>query len=90
MAKAPEEVFDAFDRPLHHLADTRLMIAYARALEGRGETARAAHVAARLREFRNPASAEFFSVCDAPGSDRRPTPFQCLPDPALPAELMRP
>ncbi|KDB52131.1 hypothetical protein X805_22850 [Sphaerotilus natans subsp. natans DSM 6575] len=90
MAKAPEEVFDAFDRPLHHLADTRLMIAYARALEGRGETARAAHVAARLREFRNPASAEFFSVCDAPGSDRRPTPFQCLPDPELPAALMRP
>lgn len=90
MAKAPEEVFDAFDRPLHHLADTRLMMAYARALEGRGETARAAHVAARLREFRNPASAEFFSVCDAPGSDRRPTPFQCLPDPELPAALMRP
>ena len=56
----------------------------------RHEPARAAHVAARLREFRNPASAEFFSVCDAPGSDRRPTPFQCLPDPALPAELMRP
>lgn len=90
MAKTPEEVFDAFDRPLHHLADTRLMMAYARALEGRGETARAAHVAARLREFRNPASAEFFSVCDAPGSDRRPTPFQCLPDPELPAALMRP
>ncbi|MFM2347836.1 MAG: hypothetical protein RL654_2589 [Pseudomonadota bacterium] len=90
MARTPEEVFDAFDRPLHHLADTRLMMAYARALEGRGETARAAHVAARLREFRNPASADFFSVCDAPGSDRRPTPFQCLPDPALPAALMRP
>ena len=64
------------------------------ALLARGERVRAlvrpTSQAARLREFRNPASAEFFSVCDAPGSDRRPTPFQCLPDPALPAELMRP
>jgi hypothetical protein len=83
-------VFDQFERPLYHLADTRLLIAYARALQGRGETARAAPVAARLREFHNPASADFFAACDVPTAAPAPTPFQCLPDPALPAEALRP
>ena len=90
MAPEPEKVFDQFERPLYHLADTRLLIAYARALQGRGETARAAHVAARLREFHNPVSADFFAVCDAPPAAPAPAPFQCLPDPALPAEALRP
>lgn len=90
MARSPEEVFDSFERPLYHLADTRLMIAYAKALAGRGETARAAHVAARLREFRNPMSSEFFSVCDQPPRRGVDLPFQCRPDPALPAELLKP
>lgn len=87
MAPKPEEVFSQFERPLYHLADTRLLIAYARALLARGEIQKATHVAARLREFHNPASADFFSACDAAGSA---TPFQCLPDPGLPAEALRP
>lgn len=86
MAPKPEEVFSQFERPLYHLADTRLLIAYARALMARGETEKATHVAARLREFRNPASAEFFAACGTTGI----TPFQCLPDPGLPAEALRP
>jgi O-antigen ligase len=90
MAPKPEEVFAQFERPLYHLADTRLLIAYARALLARGEIAKASHVAARLREFHNPASAEFFALCDAPGAAPSATPFQCLPDPALPAEALRP
>jgi O-antigen ligase len=90
MAPKPEEVFSQFERPLYHLADTRLLIAYARALLARGEIAKASHVAARLREFHNPASADFFALCDAPGAAPGATPFQCLPDPALPAEALRP
>ena len=86
MAAKPEEVFSQFERPLYHLADTRLLIAYARALVARGEIDRASHVAARLREFRNPASAEFFAACGTAGI----TPFQCLPDPGLRAEALRP
>jgi len=90
MAPAPEEVFADFERPLFHLADTRLMVAYAKALAARGETDRAAHVAARLREFRNPASAEFFAACDRPRARPGAAPFPCQPDPALPAEMLRP
>lgn len=91
MAPQPELVFDAFRRPLHHLLDTRLMTAYARALAARGDTVRARHVAARLREFNNPQAAEFFAVCqteqDVPASAR---PFQCQPDPRLSAEALQP
>jgi hypothetical protein len=86
MAPKPEAVFSQFERPLYHLADTRLLIAYARALVARGEIEKATHVAARLREFRNPASAEFFAACGTADI----TPFQCLPDPGLPAEVLRP
>ena len=91
MAPRPELVFDAFRRPLHHLLDTRLMTAYARALAARGDTVRARHVAARLREFNNPQAAEFFAACqaaqDVPVSA---LPFQCQPDPRLEAEALRP
>jgi O-antigen ligase len=91
MAPRPELVFDAFRRPLHHLLDTRLMTAYARALAARGDTVRARHMAARLREFNNPQAAEFFAVCqaaqDVPVSAQ---PFQCQPDPRLAAEALRP
>jgi O-antigen ligase len=87
MAPEPQTVFDAFERPLYHLADTRLLMAYARALAARGELERATDVAARLREFRNPLSREFFAACGAASGG---TPFQCLPDPGLPADALRP
>ncbi|ACB32764.1 O-antigen polymerase [Leptothrix cholodnii SP-6] len=97
MAPQPEQVFDAFRRPLHHLLDTRLMTAYARALAARGDVERSRHVAARLREFRNPASDAFFAPCQAaalPASGAAAVaasvPFQCEPDPRWPAEAMHP
>ena len=60
----------------HYLMDTRLMIAWARALAAAGQEDKARHLAQRLREFRNPAAAEFFAPCEAsPPSE--PVPFQC-------------
>lgn len=85
MAERPQDVFDSFGRPLFHLLDTRLMIAYAKALAGRGEVEKARDVAARLREFNKPEAEEFFSVCAA-----TPAAFQCGPDPALPYETLLP
>ena len=61
----------------HYLMDTRLMIAWARALAAAGQEDKARHLAQRLREFRNPAAAEFFAPCDARAPDE-PVPFQCL------------
>ncbi|MEN9419099.1 MAG: hypothetical protein RI988_2719 [Pseudomonadota bacterium] len=54
----------------HHLLDTRLMIAWARAYAEAGDLDRARHLAARLREFRNPAAAEFFEPCARPAGSR--------------------
>lgn len=67
----------AFRTAAHNLLDTRLMIAGARSYAAAGDVERARHVADRLREFRNPASAEFFAECDDAG--RTPRPFQCTP-----------
>ena len=74
----PSKVMPAFDTATHYLLDTRLMVAWANALNGRGDVERARYLAARLREFRNPASDEFFAVCTTmpPGT---PLPFQCTP-----------
>jgi O-antigen ligase len=67
----------AFDRATHFLLDTRLMIAWSTSLAARGDVDRARHIAARLREFRNPGAAEFFAPCDdAAVVDK---PFQCSP-----------
>ncbi|HET7864819.1 MAG TPA: Wzy polymerase domain-containing protein [Burkholderiaceae bacterium] len=85
MAERPQDVFDSFDRPLFHLLDTRLMIAYAKALAGRGEVDKARDVAARLREFNKPEAEEFFEVCQT-----TPAAFQCGPDPALAYEALLP
>ncbi|MEX8504305.1 Wzy polymerase domain-containing protein [Leptothrix ochracea] len=87
MADQPEEVFASFERPLFHLIDTRLMMAYAQAWAGRGERDKARHIAARLKEFHNPASTEFFAPClQAPEPASGPRPFQCDPDPGLRAQ----
>jgi Virulence factor membrane-bound polymerase, C-terminal/O-Antigen ligase/Protein glycosylation ligase len=65
----------AMRRAPHHLLDTRLMMAWARALAERGEVDRARYLAARLREFRNPGADEFFSDCARPDAKERL--FQC-------------
>ena len=54
----------------HYLMDTRLMIAWARALAAAGQEDKARHLAQRLREFRNPAAAEFFAPCEREPAER--------------------
>jgi hypothetical protein len=76
----------AMQRAPHHLLDARLMMAWAKALAERGQVDRARFVAARLREFRNPAAAEFFSVCD-PGSKGAMTSAPAAPASQLPASF---
>ncbi len=87
MAEQPQTVAHAFGRTAYHLLDTRLMMAYAKALAGRGQLAEARHVAARLREFNNPASQAFFDECE---TAKAPLPFQCEADARLPAQALRP
>ena len=49
----PARCMSAFERAPHYLLDTRLMMAWAKALAERGELDKARYLAARLREFRN-------------------------------------
>jgi hypothetical protein len=86
MAEHPETMLPQFTRPLYHLLDTRLMMAYAKALAAADQIPAAVHVAARLREFHNPASDEFFEPCISGG---HPLPFQCATDPRLTVDEMR-
>lgn len=66
-----------FARTVHYLLDTRLMIAWSRALAAEGRLDEARHVAARLREFRKPEAEAFFAPCAdaATAADA----FQCQP-----------
>jgi O-antigen ligase len=79
-SREPEREMDALHQAAHNLLDTRLMVAWAKAYAGSGDLPRAQYLVARLREFRNPAAAEFFAPCPRAGD---PTggaePFQCLP-----------
>jgi hypothetical protein len=70
----PATALASFDQASHYLLDTRLMMAWARALSDAGDADKARHLAARLREFRNLQSDEFFAECAAAP---RPPPFQC-------------
>ena len=69
----------AFDGAVHYLLDTRLMMAWAEDLARRGDIDRARHLAARLREFRNPLSDDWFSACKKAPKAGQPLPFQCTP-----------
>jgi O-antigen ligase len=66
-----------FERSTHFLLDTRLMTAWANGLAAQGDIERARYLAARLREFRNPGSTEFFAPCDDPAVAEKP--YQCTP-----------
>jgi Virulence factor membrane-bound polymerase, C-terminal/O-Antigen ligase/Protein glycosylation ligase len=66
-----------FDRSTHFLLDTRLMTAWANGLAAQGDVERARYIAARLREFRNPNSKDFFAPCDDTALVDKP--FQCTP-----------
>jgi len=62
----PSEAMAAFDVTTHALLDTRLMIAWATALDGIGKHDQAAWLVARLREFRRPETDDFLAECTAP------------------------
>ena len=78
----------AFRLAPHYLMDTRLMMAWSRALARAGELDKARHLAQRLREFRNPQADEFFDDCDAPSAASAPA-FQCQPAQQPPLPLWR-
>lgn len=78
-ATPPALRLDAIDHAAYHLLDTRLMIAWARSLDELGDADGARHLAQRLREFRNPASRDFFAPCGAADVPDAAKPFQCLP-----------
>jgi len=67
----------AFERAPHYLLDSRLMMAWAKALEERGESDKARYLAARFKEFRNDQSEEFFAACGAGAPASGALPFQC-------------
>ena len=66
VSREPAQEMDALRQAAHNLLDTRLMIAWAKAYADSGDLPRAQYLVARLREFRNPAAADFFEPCDAP------------------------
>ncbi|MGZ5237024.1 MAG: Wzy polymerase domain-containing protein [Caldimonas sp.] len=85
----PSKVMKAFQRAPHFLLDARLMMAWARALDEKGETDKARYVAQRLKEFHNDQAEEFFAPCAAAPAASAPAsaasaaaparlPFQCL------------
>jgi hypothetical protein len=75
-AERPSEVMDSFAVASHYLLDTRLMMAWANAYAELGDLDRARHIAARLREFRNPDAKEYFAPCE---QKVEPAPYQCQP-----------
>lgn len=79
VATHPSTAMKAFRRAPHYLLDTRLMMAWAKAYAEKGDVERARYIAERLREFRNPDSAEFFAECDKPFAVDEVKPFQCTP-----------
>jgi hypothetical protein len=82
VSDTPGQEMASFDIASHHLLDTRLMMAWAKAFAEVGDLDRARHLAERLREFRNPDSASFFAECDkarAEGLAQAAWPFQCTP-----------
>jgi O-antigen ligase len=77
----PSQAMPAFTRAPHYLLDTRLMIAWAKALHEVGDDQSASYIAQRLREFRNPDADEFFQPCKAAPAGATAagsSPFQCV------------
>ncbi len=74
-ATQPGQAMAGFHSAKHYLLDARLLKAWAQAYAEAGDLERARHVAARLREFRNPTTREFFDECKTTSTAKRP--FQC-------------
>jgi O-antigen ligase len=79
IAEQPSTEMPSFAVATHYLLDTRLMIAWAKALNESGDVERARHIAQRLREFRNADARPFFEACDEAGAAGTALPFQCTP-----------
>ncbi|MGE0672952.1 MAG: Wzy polymerase domain-containing protein [Methylibium sp.] len=73
-----DQALGSFRRPLHHLVDVRLLIAYIEALKAHGHDAEALYAAQRLREFRRDDAQAYFKDCTA---DNPAPPFQCRTEP---------
>lgn len=71
-----------FRRPLRHLIDTRLMIAYATALHESGDDLRALFIVERLREFNRFRVEPFLDACNQAPARGKDLPWQCQPVPA--------
>ncbi|MEO8312568.1 MAG: Wzy polymerase domain-containing protein [Caldimonas sp.] len=77
VAEHPGTEMKAFERAPHYLLDSRLMTAWAKALDEQGESDKARYVAARLKEFRNDQTEEFFAPCRPGVPASGVEPFQC-------------
>ena len=75
----PSQVMPSFRVATHFVLDSRLLIAWAVALDETGDVERARYLAQRAREFRNEYSNEFFRPCNDPAPRTVPLPFQCTP-----------
>ena len=74
----PAIALQAAQRAAHYLLDTRLMKAWANALQATGDTERAKYVAQRLKEFRNIQSEGYFAPCNDPALKDVEKPYQCF------------
>jgi Virulence factor membrane-bound polymerase, C-terminal/O-Antigen ligase len=74
----PAVALPAARRAAHYLLDTRLMMAWANALNATGDTERAKYLAQRLVEFRNPLSEPYFAPCRDPDLSSAQRPYQCF------------
>ena len=81
-AEEPAAPLATFRRPLRHLIDTRLIIAYANALHENGDDLRALFIVERLREFNRFRSEPFLEACDKAPARGKDLPWQCQPVPA--------
>ncbi len=74
----PTIALQATQRAAHYLLDTRLMMAWANALQATGDTEPAKYVAQRLKEFRNPQSEAYFAPCKDAALKDTQKPYQCF------------
>ncbi len=74
----PVMALAAAQRAAHYLLDTRLMMAWANALNATGDTERAKYIAQRLKEFRNPQSVGYFAPCADESLATADKPYQCF------------
>lgn len=82
----PGTSMSPFAEAPHYLLDSRLLIAWAIALDAHGETDKGRYIAARLKEFRNQTVDRFFAPClrattgsPVDAANEKALPFQCQP-----------